>query len=36
MLWLINKMTPVLIDEHTQETGLDQTLHGEEAYSGSL
>jgi hypothetical protein len=25
MLWLINKMTPVLIDEHTQETGLDQS-----------
>ena len=36
MLRLINLVTPVRIDEHTQETGLDQSLHGEEAYSGAL
>ena len=31
MLWLINKITPVRISE-TDEAGLDEALHGEQAY----
>ena len=31
MLWLINKITPVRISE-TDELGLDEALHGEQAY----
>jgi Amt family ammonium transporter len=31
MLWLINKITPVRISE-TDEQGLDEALHGEQAY----
>ena len=31
MLWLINKITPVRISESDEE-GLDEALHGEQAY----
>jgi hypothetical protein len=34
MLWLINKMTPVLIDEQTQETGLDQSCMAKKPTAG--
>lgn len=36
MLWLIDRVTPVKIDPHTQEVGLDASLHGEEAYTQGL
>lgn len=36
MLWLIDRVTPVKIDEKTQQTGLDASLHGEEAYTQGL
>ena len=32
MLWLINKITPVKVDEKHEEIGLDEALHGEKAY----
>jgi Amt family ammonium transporter len=32
MLWLINRITPVQVDPHAEERGLDAELHGEEAY----
>src|SRR5579863_2707897 len=32
MLWLINLVTPVKVDEKVEESGLDVALHGEEAY----
>ncbi len=32
MLWLINKITPVKVEEGSEEMGLDQSLHGEQAY----
>jgi Amt family ammonium transporter len=32
MLWLINKITPVRVEEVQEETGLDESLHGETAY----
>ena len=34
MLWLINKVTPVKVDEAAEEMGLDEALHGEQAYVG--
>ena len=35
MLWLINRVARVRVDEAYEETGLDAALHGEEAYLGS-
>src|SRR5712671_4318463 len=32
MLWLINKITKVRVDEAHEEVGLDEALHGEQAY----
>jgi ammonium transporter, Amt family len=32
MLWLINRFTPVRVEESHEEMGLDQALHGEQAY----
>ncbi len=32
MLWLINLITPVKVTDKTEELGLDQGLHGEQAY----
>jgi ammonium transporter, Amt family len=32
MLWIINKMTPVRVAEASEEVGLDEALHGEQAY----
>jgi Amt family ammonium transporter len=31
-LWLINKITPVKVSEEEEEVGLDESLHGENAY----
>jgi len=36
MLWLIDRITPVKVAEGVEESGLDQGLHGESAYTGSL
>jgi Amt family ammonium transporter len=36
MLWLIDRVTPVRVDEAHEELGLDAALHGEEAYLGSV
>jgi Amt family ammonium transporter len=37
MLWLIDRVTPVRVDEGSETGGLDASLHGEEAYlEGSL
>jgi len=36
MLWLIDRITPVKVGEGIEESGLDQGLHGESAYTGSL
>jgi Amt family ammonium transporter len=36
MLWLIDRVTRVRVDEAQEETGLDAALHGEEAYLGSI
>jgi len=32
MLWAINKITPVRVEDATEEMGLDAGLHGEIAY----
>jgi ammonia channel protein AmtB len=32
MLFLINKITPVRIDSKEQLTGVDEIMHGENAY----
>jgi Amt family ammonium transporter len=32
MLWLIDRVTTVKVDDSTQESGLDAALHGETAY----
>ena len=32
MLWLIDRVTPVRVEEAHEEIGLDQALHGEQAY----
>jgi Amt family ammonium transporter len=34
MLWLINLVTPVKVDQSAEERGLDAALHGETAYLG--
>ncbi|MBV9287234.1 MAG: ammonium transporter [Hyphomicrobiales bacterium] len=36
MLWLIDQITATRTDPHWQETGLDEELHGEEAYPQGL
>jgi hypothetical protein len=36
MLWLIDQLTATRTDPHSQEIGLDQELHGEEAYPQGL
>ena len=36
MLWLIDRVTPVKVDEAGQTQGLDQALHGEIAYIEAL
>jgi ammonium transporter, Amt family len=35
MLWLIDRVTPVKVDQAAEERGLDAALHGETAYLGS-
>jgi Amt family ammonium transporter len=35
MLWLIDKVTPVKVDQAAEDSGLDAALHGETAYLGS-
>jgi Amt family ammonium transporter len=32
MLWLIDKITPVKVEKAEQQRGLDEFLHGEQAY----
>jgi Amt family ammonium transporter len=32
MLWVINRITPVRVDQAAEEIGLDEALHGEAAY----
>jgi Amt family ammonium transporter len=34
MLWLIDRVTPVKVDQAAEESGLDAALHGETAYLG--
>ena len=34
MLWLIDRVTPVKVEQAAEETGLDAALHGETAYRG--
>ena len=36
MLWLIDRVTPARTDAKAQESGLDEELHGEEAYPQGL
>jgi Amt family ammonium transporter len=36
MLWIIHRITPVRVEESTEEVGLDEGLHGEEAYLGVI
>ena len=35
MLWLIDRFTPVKVDQAAEESGLDAALHGETAYLGT-
>jgi len=35
MLWLINRVTPVRVEASHEQVGLDETLHGEQAYFGA-
>jgi ammonium transporter, Amt family len=35
MLWLIDRVTPVKVDQAAEESGLDVALHGETAYLGT-
>ena len=35
MLWLIDRITPVKVDQAAEESGLDAALHGETAYLGT-
>ena len=35
MLWLIDRVTPVKVEQAAEETGLDAALHGETAYLGT-
>jgi len=36
MLWIIDRITPVRVDDAAESAGLDESLHGEEAYLGAL
>jgi len=36
MLWLIDRITPVKVSEASEEAGLDEALHGEQAYVEAL
>jgi Amt family ammonium transporter len=36
MLWIIDRITPVKVEEGVEESGLDVGLHGETAYTGGL
>jgi len=36
MLWIIDRITPVRVDEAAEQKGLDSELHGEEAYPQGL
>lgn len=36
MLALINKLTPVRVNRQDELTGLDESLHGEQAYTGAI
>jgi ammonium transporter, Amt family len=36
MLWLIDRITPVKVDQAAEESGLDTALHGETAYLGPI
>ena len=36
MLWVINKIVRVKTTQEEEELGLDETLHGEHAYSEDL
>ena len=36
MLWVIDRITPVRVDESHEEKGLDEGQHGEEAYPHGL
>ncbi len=36
MLWLINRITPVRVDDAAEAAGLDEAVHGEQAYVGVL
>ncbi len=36
MLWLIDRVTKVRVDEQTEDTGLDSAQLGEEAYVGAF
>jgi Amt family ammonium transporter len=35
MLWLIDRVTPVKVEQAAEESGLDKALHGETAYLGT-
>jgi ammonium transporter, Amt family len=35
MLWLIDRVTPVKVNQAAEESGLDAALHGETAYLGT-
>ncbi len=35
MLWLIDRFTPVKVEQAAEEGGLDSALHGETAYLGT-
>src|SRR5262245_12285103 len=34
MLWIIDRITPVKVEEAHEHAGLDESLHGERAYEG--
>lgn len=36
MLWIINKITPVMLTKEEEEIGLDEILHGEHAYTDAM
>jgi Amt family ammonium transporter len=36
MLWIIDRVTPVKVSEATETVGLDEGIHGEQAYAGGV
>ena len=36
MLWAINFITPVKVTHGDESTGLDEAIHGEQAYAGGI